>query len=64
MIGVLSVSTILAVLILKRNEMGEEVKLGWMQVNVIWKDEKVDRRNGEISFFARCRNEEQNKRES
>lgn len=44
--------------------MGEEVKLGWMQVNVIWKDEQVDRRNGEISFFARCRNEEQNKRES
>lgn len=42
--------------------MGKVVKLGWMQVDVIGKDEKVEREKGEI--FVRCRNENQKKREN
>lgn len=42
-------------------EMGKVVKLGWMRMDVIGKDEKVEREKGEI--FVRCRNENQ-KREN
>lgn len=41
--------------------MGKVVKLDWMHMDVIGKDEKVEREKGEI--FVRCRNENQ-KREN
>lgn len=41
--------------------MGKVVKLGWMQVDVIGKDEKVER---EKEVLVRCRNDNQKKREN
>lgn len=42
--------------------MRKVVKQGWMQVDVIGKDEKLERERGEI--FVRCRNVNQKKREN